>query len=179
MQLTDEIDPDPQKDKPLIIERREELGFTQVQMARRAQVDTRTLQRWEHDGYPGSMHGWKFLAVSKAYEWTPEELVIACYPEEAKLLGLIGEAQKLETLRKRANKTQKELADAIGITDHTYRNWLRGRSIPTLEIWQCKALCRVLNCSPDELPDDPTEVEEVVSSTTEPSSSYQANGGTA
>jgi hypothetical protein len=36
-----------------------------------------------------------------------------------------------------------------------------------------------LKCLPEELPDDPTEVEEVVSSSAEPSGSYQANGGTA
>jgi DNA-binding XRE family transcriptional regulator len=87
--------------------------------------------------------------------------------------------QKLETLRNRANITQKQLSKAIGITDHTYRNWLKGRSIPNLEIWQFKALCKALKCSPEELPDDPTEVEEEISSAAEAPGSYQTNGGTA
>jgi len=68
---------------------------------------------------------------------------------------------KLETLRKRAGVTQKKLAAELDITDHTYRNWLSGRSQPNLSIRQFKALCRVLKCNPDELPDDPTELEEV------------------
>ena len=69
-------------------------------------------------------------------------------------------APKLETLRKRAGLTQKQLADGIDITDHTYRNWLTGRSQPSLTIKQFKSLCRLLNCLPEELPDDPTELEE-------------------
>jgi len=85
---------------------------------------------------------------------------------------------KLETLRKRAGVTQKALADSLEITDHTYRNWLTGRSQPSLSIKQFKALCRILQCSPDELPDDPTELEAIVNAA-DKSVPYKTNGETA
>jgi DNA-binding XRE family transcriptional regulator len=61
---------------------------------------------------------------------------------------------KFVDLRKRAGVTQKELATTLGVTDHTVRNWEKGREQPRLFIWQVKALCQKLNCSLDELPDD-------------------------
>ncbi len=80
---------------------------------------------------------------------------------------------KLETLRKRAGVTQKKLADSLDITDHTYRNWLTGRSQPSLSIRQFKTLCRVLKCEPDELPDDPTELEDLQETVTQTKNPYQ------
>jgi DNA-binding XRE family transcriptional regulator len=59
-------------------------------------------------------------------------------------------------LREKADLTQEQLAKAIGVTDHTVRNWEKGRSIPRLTISQVKALCRALKCSLDDLPDDLT-----------------------
>ena len=59
----------------------------------------------------------------------------------------------LVDLRKRSGVTQKEIADALGVTDHTVRNWEKGRAEAELQIWQVKELCRLLNCSLDELPD--------------------------
>jgi DNA-binding XRE family transcriptional regulator len=79
------------KGKTLIAERREELGFTQAQMARRAQVDTRTLQSWEYKGHPGPMPVWKVPIVCRAYEWTVDQLVAACYPDKANVLSLAAE----------------------------------------------------------------------------------------
>lgn len=72
----------------------------------------------------------------------------------------ISEDEKLpivEVLRKDANITQQELSAALGIRDHTYRNWIKGRAIPTLTIPQMKRLCRELNCTLEELPDDFTQ----------------------
>ena len=57
----------------------------------------------------------------------------------------------LRTLRQ---ITQKELADVLGVTEHTISNWERGKAIPKLTIPQTKALCNVLGVSLDELPDD-------------------------
>ena len=59
----------------------------------------------------------------------------------------------LVELRKRAGVTQKMLADALGVSDHTIRNWEKGRAEAELQLWQVKALCRVLQCSLEELPD--------------------------
>ena len=60
----------------------------------------------------------------------------------------------LKKLRMRQELTQKELAEALGVTDDTVANWERGRSVPTLTIPQFKMLLRVLQVTPEELPDD-------------------------
>lgn len=57
----------------------------------------------------------------------------------------------IEILRQRANISQIKLSEALGITDHTYRNWIKGRSEPTLTINQVQTLCKVLGCTLDEL----------------------------
>lgn len=54
-----------------------------------------------------------------------------------------------ETLRKKRKEkglTQKELAQAVGVSDSIIRNWENGiTSIPTEYLWP---LCRVFHCSP-------------------------------
>ena len=60
---------------------------------------------------------------------------------------------KLAELRKRAGITQIVLAEALGVTDHTIRNWEKSREEPRLYLWQVKALCQLLQCSLDDLPD--------------------------
>lgn len=66
----------------------------------------------------------------------------------------------VEGLRKRADITQEALAEALGIRDHTYRNWIKGRSVPTFTVSQMKRLCKELHCSLEDLPDDFTQLEE-------------------
>ncbi len=58
---------------------------------------------------------------------------------------------KLRTLQ---NITQRELADALGVTTDTVANWERGRSVPKLTIPQFKTLLKVLQVTVDDLPDD-------------------------
>ncbi len=59
----------------------------------------------------------------------------------------------LVELREKAQVTQKQLAEALGVTDHTVRNWEKGRAEAELQLWQVKAMCKVLKCSLDQLPD--------------------------
>ncbi len=61
-------------------------------------------------------------------------------------------SRELMRLRKRLGLTQKQVADAVSVTDQTVSNWEAGRFEPRLTISQMQALCRVLQCSLDELP---------------------------
>ena len=57
-------------------------------------------------------------------------------------------------LRQRRSVTQKAVADALAVTEHTVWAWEKGRQTPRLTIAQTKALCRLLNVTIEELPDD-------------------------
>lgn len=70
-----------------------------------------------------------------------------------------GKVPVVEVLRKKANVTQEFIAETLGITDHTWRNWIKGRSEPTMTVKQMKLLCSVLRCTLDELPDDFTYID--------------------
>lgn len=56
-------------------------------------------------------------------------------------------------LRERVGLTQEALASALGVTDHTVRNWEKGRAEAKLTLKQFKILCQTLQCDVDELPD--------------------------
>ena len=66
----------------------------------------------------------------------------------------------VEVLRKKAGITQEKLSEELGITDHTYRNWIKGRNPPTFYMWQIKKLCSLLGCQIDDLPDDFSQMSE-------------------
>ncbi|MEQ8537585.1 MAG: helix-turn-helix transcriptional regulator [Coleofasciculus sp. D1-CHI-01] len=59
--------------------------------------------------------------------------------------------RKLMQLRKRLGLTQKQVADAVGVTDQTVSNWEAGRHIPKLYPAQMKMLCDLLNLTLEEL----------------------------
>jgi DNA-binding XRE family transcriptional regulator len=63
------------------------------------------------------------------------------------------ERSPLVELREKAGLTQEALAAALGVTDHTVRNWEKGRSEPKLTIKQMKELCSALRCGLNDLPD--------------------------
>jgi transcriptional regulator with XRE-family HTH domain len=65
-----------------------------------------------------------------------------------------GQESALAKLRRNRNVTQKQIADALGVTVQTVSNWEVGRVEPKLTIRQFKALLQILKCSVDELPDD-------------------------
>lgn len=60
----------------------------------------------------------------------------------------------LMRLRKLRGIKQKELAEALGVSEATVRNWERGRAVAELTIPQTKILCQILQCGLNEIPDD-------------------------
>ena len=59
----------------------------------------------------------------------------------------------LAMLRRLRNITQQELADAVGVSETTVRNWEAGRNEPNLTPKQFKALLKALGITAEELPD--------------------------
>lgn len=56
-------------------------------------------------------------------------------------------------LRRELNLSQKQVADELGISEQTVRNWEHGKTVPQLTIPQVKKLCKLLQRSVDEIPD--------------------------
>lgn len=57
--------------------------------------------------------------------------------------------ENLRAARKRANLSQRELADAVGVKHNSVSNWENGQNSPSRET--IEKLCRVLNIRPDTL----------------------------
>lgn len=58
---------------------------------------------------------------------------------------------RIEEVREKAGKTQREVANALGVTDQTVSNWENGVRQMKLTIRQTISLCQVLNCSLEDL----------------------------
>lgn len=57
-------------------------------------------------------------------------------------------------LRLEAGLTQKQIAEGLGVSEQTVRNWEQGKHPPRLTIPQTKRLCGLLGRSLEEIPDD-------------------------
>ena len=60
-------------------------------------------------------------------------------------------SDRIVSLRKQRNLSQRAIAQALGITDQTVSNWEQGRSEPRLTIRQVVLLCHILDCSLTDL----------------------------
>ena len=63
------------------------------------------------------------------------------------------ERSPLMRLRLKRSLTQKQLAEALDVTETTVRNWEAGRSVPKLTPVQYKKLLEILQITSAELPD--------------------------
>jgi DNA-binding XRE family transcriptional regulator len=54
--------------------------------------------------------------------------------------------------RRQQSLTQDDVAIALGVSGQSVSNWERGRSIPTLTVDQMKTLCKIFNCTLEEIP---------------------------
>jgi DNA-binding XRE family transcriptional regulator len=54
--------------------------------------------------------------------------------------------------RREQGLTQDDVASALGVSGQTVSNWERGKSIPTLTLDQVKTLCKILDCTLDDIP---------------------------
>lgn len=68
-----------------------------------------------------------------------------------RLQGVPEECKTIESLRTKANLTQRQVADALGKTDQTVSNWENGVRLPKLTPSETLALCKVLKCTLEEL----------------------------
>ncbi|MBW4422222.1 MAG: helix-turn-helix domain-containing protein [Myxacorys californica WJT36-NPBG1] len=66
---------------------------------------------------------------------------------------------KVAELRRKADLTQLELAQAVGVTESTISNWEKGRNAL---VWfeRVARLCKTLECSPEQLIDYVEAVQE-------------------
>ena len=60
--------------------------------------------------------------------------------------------QTFKQMRKRVGLTQRQVAEALKITDQTVSNWESNRVEPKLTIHQTQTLCQVLQCGLEDLP---------------------------
>ena len=63
----------------------------------------------------------------------------------------MGLSDNIIRLRKQLNLSQRDIADALGITDQTVSNWEQKRTEPKLTIRQTALLCHILECSLEDL----------------------------
>jgi transcriptional regulator with XRE-family HTH domain len=62
-------------------------------------------------------------------------------------------AKNFMTLRESLGLTQKQIADAVGVTDQTVSNWERGIHVPRLTLRQIVKLCEITKCTVKDLAD--------------------------
>ncbi|MFM6824905.1 MAG: helix-turn-helix transcriptional regulator, partial [Dolichospermum sp.] len=63
----------------------------------------------------------------------------------------------IRNLRTKAKKTQKQVADGLGLTVQTVSNWESGRKHLRLDPLQMLTLCKTLNCSLEQLASEMSE----------------------
>jgi DNA-binding XRE family transcriptional regulator len=63
------------------------------------------------------------------------------------------ETRNLTRLREKSGLTQRQMGELLGVTDQTVSNWERGVKAMKLTVKQTRLLCRLFNCTIEELDD--------------------------
>ena len=74
------------------------------------------------------------------------------------VIVMSSDGKRIMRLRERAGLTQRQVAEALGKTDQTVSNWENGIRVPRLTPPETLRLCKVLNCSLEELAGELGEV---------------------
>lgn len=135
---------------------REELGITQVQFAVALGIDTSTVSRCERGLSEIALTLWqvKYLCklTGKTLDQLPDHLGREADTEEHRLVTQNQEGLLTPVLlRKRANKTQRQIAVELGITESVISKWERGITIPSPSLTDTPKYCQAYDCSLEEL----------------------------
>lgn len=57
----------------------------------------------------------------------------------------------MEVLRRNSGLTAQNVARQLDVAESTVRNWDKGRTEPSLKMWQVKALTEMYGCDLDDL----------------------------
>lgn len=128
-------------------------GLTQKDLADALGVNEQTVSNWEVGRTEPKLSPRQYKTLLRVLQITPEQLPDNFGPQED-----IEQVSPLKRLRVAAGLTPAELARQLtigneAVSEQAIRVWERGESQLLLSIPQCRALCRALGASIDELAD--------------------------
>lgn len=135
---------------------REELGMTQAQFAVALDIDTSTVSRCERSLSEIALTLWQVKRLCKltgrTLDQLPDRLVREADIEEYRLVTQDQEDQLTPVLlRKRASKTQRQIAVELGVTESVVSKWERSITVPSPSLTDIPKYCQAYDCSFEEL----------------------------
>ncbi len=130
--------------------------MTQVQFAVALGIDTSTVSRCERGLSEIALTLWQVkclcMLTGKTLDQLPDHLGREADIEEHRLVTQNQEGQLTPALlRKRANKTQRQIAVELGITESVISKWERGITVPSPSLTDTPKYCQAYDCSLEEL----------------------------
>lgn len=90
------------------------------------------------------MAGYRGLSPGNEFNYTRKSI-------SPQLMEQDNYQSKLKARRIELGFSREDVATALNLTTRTIRNWETGKNEPQLLPWQSAALCRMMNCSIEEL----------------------------
>lgn len=128
-------------------------GLTQKDLADALGVNEQTVSNWEVGRTEPKLSPRQYKTLLRVLQIAPEQL-----PDNFGSQEDIEQVSPLRRLREAAGLTPAELARQLSrageaVSEQAIRVWEKGESQPLLSISQCRALCRTLGVTIDELAD--------------------------